>query len=126
MGSLRGGLSLAALPLPAWAGVCEDLRPGWDGAPVSAWQEAIILFLSPLSIALLIATLVALRFRSSWGVLAVCAGWSLLVSVIAFFDPTGGQGAAEGCVGSPVVFIAAVGAICVAAVLYTGRPDKQD
>ena len=115
MGPLRGrltrarGSALAAacapmlLPARAVAGVCETVRPGWDGTPVSALQEAAYLFSTPLSLILLLATALAVRLRSQWGVLAVCLGWSGLVTFHAFFDPTAGAAMAEGCAGSPVL-----------------------
>ncbi|MCR9114981.1 MAG: hypothetical protein NXH84_17005 [Rhodobacteraceae bacterium] len=112
------------LPLPAWAGVCETLRPTWDGTPVSAWQEAIWLLGTPISLFLLLASALVIRFRRSWAALAVILAWSFLVSAFTFYDPTGGQrtaAAAEGCVGSPVLFIAVVGAICVGLLVYTGK-----
>jgi len=129
MGPLRGGVIAALLPAPAMAGVCEAFRPGWSGSPVGPWAEAAALFGSPASLVLLLATAIVMRLRSQWGAAAVCVAWSLLVSAFTFFDPTGGQRAAamaEGCVGSPVVFIAAVGLICVAMVLYTGRGARAE
>ncbi len=117
------------MPMPAWAQVCETVRPNWDGGPVSAWSEAILILGSPASLVLLIASALVLRFRSSWGALAVCVAWSFLVSAFTFFDPTGGMrtaAAAEGCIGSPALFIAIVGAICVGLILYTGKPDGKE
>ncbi|QFT97450.1 hypothetical protein FIU85_09070 [Roseovarius sp. THAF8] len=120
---------LAALPVPARAQeVCARVRPDWDGAPVPAWEEAILLFGTPASLVLLLASALVLRFRSAWGALAVFVGWSLLVSAFTLFDPTGGQriaAAAEGCIGSPVLFISIVMAIGVGLLLYTGKP-KDD
>jgi len=113
--------------IAAHAGICATFRPGWDGAAVSAWAEAATLFASPAALVLLLASALVIRLRHAWGAAAVCLGWSALLSVLTFLDPTGGRRAAamaEGCVGSPVVFILAVGAICVALVLYTGRPQK--
>lgn len=133
MGSFRGKLIPAVpavlLPAPGWAQVCEELRPGWDGTPVSAWAEALSLFTSPAALVLLAASAAALRYRSQWGALGVCVGWSLLVSAYTFFDPAGGArgaGIQEGCVGSPTVFIVAVGALCAALVVYTVRPTRQE
>lgn len=128
MGPFRRGLILVLLPGPAWAGACAELRPGWDGTPVSAWAEAVALLGSPLSLILLVATALALRFRSQWGALAVCVAWSFLVSGFTVFDPTGGAREAamtEGCVGSPAIFILGVAALCVATVLYTGTPERR-
>lgn len=132
MGPFRRGLILSALlilPVTARAqDVCAKVRPDWDGGPVPAWEEAILLFGSPAALVLLFASALVLRFRSAWGALAVFVGWSLLVSAFTLYDPTGGQriaAAAEGCIGSPVLFVAIVMAIGVGLLLYTGKP-KDD
>ena len=104
--------------------VCDAFRPGWDGTPVGAWAEAVALFASPAALVLLAATALVVRLRSPWGAAAVCVGWSLLVSGVTVFDMSGGQrraAMAEGCVGSPVLFVAFVSALCVAAVLLAGK-----
>lgn len=110
--------------------VCAQVRPDWDGGPVSAWSEAILLFGSPISLALLLCTALVLRFRTAWGGLIVFVAWSFAVSAVTFFDPTGGLRAAataEGCIGSPTLFIALVAAIGIGTLLYTGRPkDNED
>ena len=127
MGSVRGGLIAALLlPAPAWAQVCEELRPGWDGTPVSAWSEALLLFTSPAALILLAGSLVAVRTKSQWGTLAACVGWSALVSVYAFLDGGRTEAMAQGCIGSPVVFIATAAALCVAMILYIGVPAKKE
>lgn len=129
MGSVRRGVILALLPTPALAEACDTIRPGWDGGEVSALAEAITLFSSPISLILLLCSALVFRFRSSKGALAVVLAWSFLITAITFLDPTGGvrtQAALDGCVGSPALFIAAVGAISVGMILYTGRPDKPD
>ncbi|QFT91707.1 hypothetical protein FIU86_02555 [Roseovarius sp. THAF9] len=133
MGPLRRGLILAglsALPVSARAqDVCAKVRPDWDGAPVPAWEEAILLFGSPAALVLLLASALVLRFRSAWGALAVFVGWSLLVSAFTIYDPTGGQriaAAEEGCIGSPALFVAIVMAIGVGLLLYTGKPRDED
>lgn len=131
MGPLRRGLILASamlLPFAARAGeVCDKVRPNWDGGPVSAWEEALLLFGSPAALVLLFCTVLAARFRSAWGGLAVFVGWSFLVSAFTFYDPTGGQrpaAAAEGCVGSPALFIGIVAVMSIALLLYTGKPTE--
>ena len=78
---------------------------------------------------LLAATVVALKFRSKWGALIVCVLWSFFVSGLTLFDMTGGlrtAAMAEGCIGSPTVFIVIVAATCVALILHTApRPEKE-
>ncbi|MBN7784888.1 hypothetical protein JYP51_08160 [Ponticoccus gilvus] len=103
-------LAVALFPQAALAEVCDKVRPLWNPAE------------GPAS---------ALRFRSSWGGLAAVCGWSALVFVIVFGDaqdPTGitPLARAEGCIGSPALFIALVAAICVGTVVYTapGRGGK--
>lgn len=121
MGSVRRGLILALLPGAASAEVCAQIRPDWDGTPMTATSEAIALFATLPSLALILATLAALRFRSQWGGLAVVVGWSLWTSILVF---VGGRtlrpaAVAEGCMGSQTLFMVAVVAICVGTILYT-------
>ncbi len=134
MGPLRRGLIhaapvLAALPGPALAEVCDKIRPDWDGTPVSGLQEALQLALTAPVLALLIATGAALRFRSQWGGLIVVVLWTGYASLLSFGDLRT-QAQAEGCAGSPTLFIGLVAAICVATILYTapvkpGPPDGE-
>ena len=83
--------------------------------------EAINLFLSPAGIALLLLSVIALRFRHQWIGLAAVILWTVFITVVTMADPTGlrPQAMAEGCVGPPTLFIVAVAAICVGIVLYT-------
>lgn len=109
------------LPGSALAETCALQRPNWDGGPVSAIEEAIQLTSSPITLILIVLTLLVFRFRSQWGGVAIVVLWTILVSIITMMDPTGTRapGMAEGCIGSPTLFIAAVAAICVATILYT-------
>ncbi|PTX54879.1 hypothetical protein C8N43_3702 [Litoreibacter ponti] len=106
---------------PAWAEVCDKARPSWDGAPVSALQEAVFLFSTVPALILVMASALVLRFRSQWGGLVVVLLWTGLVTMLTMVDPSGLDELAvtEGCVGSPALFISVVAAICVAIVLYT-------
>jgi hypothetical protein len=128
MGSLRIGLILATLPTIAGAGVCDTQYPDWDGTPATMLSEALAQFTSPLALILLVASALALRFRSQWGGLAVTLLWAGLVSMIAFFDPGGTrtQAMTEGCVGPATLFIAAVTAICTGIILYTAPRQRRD
>ncbi len=120
-------LALVLLPSSAMAEVCDKERPDWDGAPASAVSEALMLAGSLPSVVLILATALAIRVRSVWGGLAAVCGWSILVGVLVF----GGDRAirdtaiAEGCVGSPALFIAAVAAICVGTILYTAPNEAR-
>ena len=126
MGPVRGGLILSLLASPAWAEVCDKLHPGWDGAPATAVSEAIALFLSPIGLALLIATVIAIRFKSVWGGLAAVVCWTVFVTFVVQYDPGNlrQMAMAEGCVGEPTLFIVATIAICVVTILLTAPRDR--
>ncbi len=113
--------AISFFPRAAWAEVCDKPYPDWDGTPVTAVGEALNLFLSPAGIALLLMSLVALRFRQQWVGLAAVILWTVFITVVTMADPTGLRAdmLAEGCVGSPTLFIVAVAAICVGIVLWT-------
>ncbi|KIC51889.1 hypothetical protein [Tateyamaria sp. ANG-S1] len=114
-------LLLALFPTATWAEVCDKARPGWDGQAVGMVGEAVSLFLSPAGIALLLISLIALRFRHQWIGLAAVILWTVFITVVTMADPTGvrPQAMVEGCIGPPTLFIVAVAAICVGIVLYT-------
>ena len=120
-------VTLMASPVQA-AEACAQFRPDWDGGPVSMWSEAVSLLGSPVSLILLLATALVIRFKSSWGALVVCVSWSLLVSAFTFFDPTGGlrtAATAEGCIGPPTIFVAVAAALSVISILMTGTPKSD-
>ena len=123
----RLALPLATLPGPAWAEVCDKMRPNWDGTATTAMGEALALFLSPGGLFLLAATAVALVLRSQWGGLVVVLLWTGFITLVTMADPSGSRapGLVEGCVGPPTLFIALAAAICVGTVLYT-LPRKAD
>lgn len=104
---------------------CALQRPGWDGAPVGAVQEALFLATTPAALVLFLGTAIALRFRSQWGALAVVLGWTAYVSFLTMLAPASRQMAlAEGCAGSPALFIAIIAAICVGMIFFTAPPLK--
>jgi hypothetical protein len=113
-------------PGAALAEVCDKTRPSWDGEPVNAFGEAVFLFSSPAALLLVLGSLIVIRFRHQWGALGIVVLWTLLVSLISMGDPTGLKEfeVAEGCIGSPVLFIGVVTAICVGMILYT--TPRQD
>lgn len=120
--------ALMALPGAAMAEVCDKERPGWDGAPASVLDEAISLSATVPSLILILATALALRFRSAKGGLAVVVLWTAWVSVIAFVGyatPVRRAALQEGCIASPALFIGLVAAICVATILYTAPSERR-
>lgn len=125
MGPVRGGLILALLPGAAWAQGCAEQRPGWDGASVGAVQEAVFLASSPAALMLFLGTVLALRFKSQWGSLAVVLGWTAFATFLTMLAPASRKIAmAEGCVGSPALFIGIIAAICMGTIFYTAPPIK--
>lgn len=108
-------------PNSALAQSCAVMRPDWiPGTKVSAVSEAILLFSNPIVLILLLASAVAIRFKSKWGALVLVVLWTVITSVLAFTDFGGrAAGIAEGCVGSASLFIAVVAALSVAMILYT-------
>ncbi|MGH1576560.1 hypothetical protein [Planktotalea sp.] len=127
MGPFRGGLILTLLPSLLAAEVCDKARPDWDGVPVSGVSEAIALASSPASLLLFALTLIAIRFRNQWGALLVLILWVGYGSLLTMADPTGirALAQAEGCIGSPTLFIAAVTAICIGMILYTTPKEAR-
>lgn len=107
--------------------VCTTLRPSWEGTPATAISEAILLLGAPVTLVLLAASLICIRFRSQWGALACVVAWSLYTAVLTMIDPGGmlAAGRSAGCVGSAALFIGAVAAICVAMILYTAPHKKR-
>ncbi len=131
MGPIRRRLVLAAVlspATPAWADTCAQIRPGWDGLPVSAWGEFVFLLQSPIVLILIMLTAVAIRFRSEWGGVAVVIGWSAVTYLVTGWlsgSETQTAAAIEGCVGSPALFIAVAAALCIGVVLYTAPIGKR-
>lgn len=119
---------LTLLPGTARAEVCEAVRPGWDGIPITAAQEAMALMFSPLGLLLLALSLIVLRFRLQWLGMGTILGWTGFVALVTLTDPTGTRGPAiaEGCIGSPTLFIALSAAICVAIVFLTKPRPTAD
>ncbi|MEL6809133.1 MAG: hypothetical protein AAFO97_15275 [Pseudomonadota bacterium] len=120
---------IAALPTSARAEVCDKVRPFWTpGAQATSLDELIGLMATPPSLVLLVLTALAVRFRHQWGALVVVLAWTAWVSVIAFVGFGGETQAlamAEGCIGSPALFIAVVTAICVGMILYTAPRETR-
>lgn len=125
MGPVRRRLiSGAALicPAPAWAQACTLQRPNWDGTPVTAVGELLYLLQTPIVLLLVIATALAIRFRSEWGGLAVVVGWSLSTFLATGWGSDGTTRTAamdEGCIGNATLFILVATMVCIGVVLYT-------
>lgn len=116
---------MSLLPGVASAQDCAVQRPGWDGMPVGPVQEAVFLASSPAALVLLLGTVAALRFKSQWGSLAAVLGWTAFVTFLTMLAPASRELAmAEGCVGSPALFIGIIAAICVGIIFYTAPPIK--
>ena len=130
MGSFRRRLALAGLMLwaaPAQADVCGVLRPNWDGQPLNAFDELVVLFQTPLVLILVLASALAVRFRSEWAGLAVVVGWSIASYLaLGVNDTDHGQAQIDGCIGNPSLFIAVAGVIGIGVVLYTAPLRKRD
>ncbi len=127
MGPLRGGLILSLLASPALAGVCDETRPAWDGMPVTALDEALYLFTTPISLFLIAALATAVVFRHAMGAALVALLWGFFITSLILPDGAGTSAAAitEGCAASPALYIALSGAICLSAVIYTARREKR-
>lgn len=125
MGPVRRRLIAAGTllaPTGAWAEVCSVERPNWDGLPVSAVGELLILFQTPIVLVLLLLTALVIRFRHEWAGLLVVVGWSLSTYLVidwAGTDTVRAAGMAEGCIGNPALFIIVAVAACIGVVLYT-------
>ena len=124
MGPIRTGLTALAALIPgtAWAEVCDKMRPNWvPGTEATMITEAIALSMTIPSLVLFLATLACYRFRLQWPSLAVVVGWTIWVSLIAFLQPDDQRAlaTAEGCIGSPALFIAIAAALSVGLIFYT-------
>lgn len=120
--------TLLIAPTSALSQSCAQHRPNWTpGDQVSALSEAVALFGSPVALVLLLATALCLRFRHQWGAVVIVVLWTVLVSLVTFTDAGGrAAGTAEGCIGSPSLFITAVAALCVGLILYTAPKPQKD
>jgi hypothetical protein len=109
-------------PATAWADVCEAVRPNWDGVPVGVFGELLWLAQSPLVLVLIVATALAVRFRSEKGGLIVVVGWSIATFLVTGWggdDGTAAAAMAAGCIGPSWLFITVAAALCIGVVLYT-------
>lgn len=125
MGPIRRRLIWGAAmlcPTQALAEVCSQERPNWDGLPVTALGEFLILMQTPIVLVLIILTALAIRFRHEWGGLIMVVGWSLSTYLVidwAGTNPVRTAAIDEGCIGNPAIFIVVAVAVCIGVVLYT-------
>jgi len=80
---------------------------------------------TPPSLALLLLSAIALRFRHEWGALIVVVLWTMWASLVVFSGADGDiqrLALQEGCIASPSLFIAAVAAISVGMIVYVAPP----
>lgn len=90
--------------------------------PVTPWGEFLILLQTPVVLLLILATALVIRFRLEWAGLLVVVGWSLSTYLVldwAGTDSVRQSGMAEGCIGSPSIFIVVAVMVCIGVVLYT-------
>ncbi len=95
---------------------------------MTAVGEMLFLAQTPMVLFLILATAVAVRFRSEWGGVAVVAGWSIATYIVTGWGSSDGlRNAAinEGCAGSPALFIAVAAAVCIGVVLYTAPLPRR-
>lgn len=120
-------LGLLFPPTTLLAEVCDKERPHWNGSPVSAVQEAIILFTQPTQIILLAATLLLIcrRARIECGLLALI--WAAFIPSLLTrdLDDITWEAAQEGCIGNPVLFIGLSAAICIITLYAALRPRRK-
>ena len=107
--------------------ICTQIKPDWDGAPVSMFAETLSLASAPITLILLTATIITLYFRHHWAALALVVAWSFYVSFLTILDPgnTFATARAEGCLGAPTLFIVAVAAICITMIFYTAPNEAR-
>ena len=102
------------------------MRPNWDGSPVSAWSEMIALSSSLPAIILFVASAFVIRFRHQLGALITVVLWTLLATFLTMLDPTGLRepAIAEGCVGSPTIFLTVIGILSVIMIVVTNPKSE--
>ena len=109
-------LSIFMLPSAALAEVCDKERPLWDGTPITAWSEAVILMTHPFQVILLAATLFAIWARARVVCFILALLWIGYIPLMLSRDLNDITWAAirEGCIGSTILFMGLCGAISMA------------
>ncbi len=108
--------------------ICTLSRPDWNGIPVTGLQEALALATSPAALVLFAFTILSIRFRNQWAALVTLVLWAGYVSLLTMIDPTKTRALAqaEGCIGSPTLFIVAVAAICIGLIYFTTPKEARN
>lgn len=100
---------MAAAP-PAWAEVCDKVRPHWDPAsgPVSQVDDLLHFLTEPLGLGTIALVAISLAFRRAW--LAIATTIVLIaVAALLFFDIANivdditHEARLEGCLTQPVL-----------------------
>ena len=128
-GVILGALFAIAFPLsPAFAAVCETVRPNWTGGSVSAVGELVhYIYDTPgLIVAAILAVVLLTRLRyTAIAGAAVTLGLAGMTVFQHFSPDVVGQAArAEGCVGSPWLVVVAL-TLSAMLMLVFARPRRE-
>lgn len=115
------------LPTSAIAEVCDKERPLWDGTPATAWTELINLMTSPIQVALVVATILAIWTGTRIGCGILTLVWAAFIPMMLTrdLDDMIWEASREGCIGSPILFMGLCAAICSATLYATLRPRSS-
>ncbi|MDD2868808.1 hypothetical protein [Neomegalonema sp.] len=115
-GARAAGLAAGVLTAsPAWAQVCAERKPDWDGLPVP-WRVDLVEFLiTPPGLGVIIVVCVALMFGRAW-LLGLAAGLCAVVAALRFLRTEAADFAmgAEGCAPDPAVTGVVLAALALA------------
>lgn len=134
MGPVRGGLILSLLASSTMAEVCDKERPRWDPAsgPASMLDEFFALILNPFVLGMLCLTAVAILSKwriPKWILAVVWLSLSILIGIDHYgpvLNDVRWFAMQEGCIGSPLLFIALAIAICAKLIHGALRPRLQE
>jgi hypothetical protein len=129
MGPIRRGLILAAIPGPAFAGVCDQVRPLWspNGIDVNIWSEPLYTLTNPLLFMMIIIALAGSAFRHVALQMAGIVASSFLLMFVSqrlwASDDLGiwARATAEGCIAPPYVTTAFAAALTVYTIIRALR-----
>lgn len=129
MGPLRRGLILAAIPAPAFAGVCEQVRPIWStkGIDVTIWTEPLYSLTNPLLFMMILIALAGSAFRHIGVQMAGIIAASFLTIFVSqrlwASDHLGiwERATIEGCIAPPYVTTAFAAVLTVYTIIRAAR-----